>query len=118
MSNIHVLAGSGRNRYMVVVHVATPAGNNSADVAWSTAVINAKRNTTVLETGTAAGQITSAEAAQVAAGTVLEGSFEWDDDPAWTNGQRTADLDTRAGQLAAELLATYGADLKFFGFTR
>ena len=118
MSNIHVLAGAGRNRYTVLVHVATPAGNNSAGVAWSTAVINAKRNTTVLATGTAAGQITSAEAAQVAAGTVLEGSFEWDDDPAWTNGQRTADLDTRAAQLAAELLARFGADLKFFGFTR
>ena len=118
MSNIHVLAGAGLNRYTVVVHVATPAGNNAAGVPWSTAIVNAKRNTTVLLTGNGVGQITAAEAAQVAAGTVLEGSFDWGDDPAWTNGQRIADLDTRAAQLAAELLGRTGADLKYFGFTR
>src|SRR5262249_10852203 len=118
MSNIHVLGQSGKDTYTVVVHVAVPAGNNSAGVSWQTAVVNAGRNVTQMVAGSGAGQITPAEAAQVASGAVLEGSFQWGDDPTWTNQQRLDDLTLRASQLQAELLAQTAAALKFYGFTR
>jgi hypothetical protein len=117
MARIHVLQRTGLNTYDCVVHSPTPAGNNSAGVAWATALVNSGLNVTRLETGTGPGQITSAEAAQVAAGTVIETSFTWEDNPAFTNSQRLADLSTRADQAVAAALAARGDQLKFFGAT-
>lgn len=118
MAKIHVLELSGNNVYTVVVHATTPAGNNGAGTAWSVAVANSGRNTTIMAVGNGAGQITQAEANQIAAGTIIEGVMQWGDDPAWTNAQRIADLDLQANQLVTELLARYQEELKYFGFTR
>ena len=71
-----------------------------------------------MTTGSGAGQITSAEVAQITAGTVLEGSFQWGDDPALTNAQRQASLDQAAAQLQAEMTATLQSSLRYFGFIR
>jgi len=118
MSKMHVLDGGTNNVYSVVVHTAVPAGNNAAGTPWATALINSKRNTTIMTIGTGAGQITQAEADQIAAGTVLEGSFIWQDDPTWTNAQRTADLDLRAQQMVSDLTTNTQNQLKYFGITR
>jgi hypothetical protein len=118
MAKIHVLAGAGPNLYTVVVHATTPVGNNSAGIAWSDAIKNSGRATSILTVGTGAGQILNAEMNQITGGTLIEGSFAWGDDPAWSNAERQADLDLRATQLVAELLARYQQDLKYFGFTR
>lgn len=68
--------------------------------------------------GNSPGFITQAEANQIGTGAVIEGQFQWDDDPTWTNTERAADLDLRANQMIAELQANYVAMFKFFGFTR
>lgn len=118
MSKIHVLAGNGSNLYTVVVHANTPAGNNGAGVLWSDAIKNSGRATSIMTAGTGPGQIQNAELNNVANGTIIEGSFAWGDDPAWTNAQRQADLDLRATQLVNELLARYQSELRYFGFIR
>lgn len=117
MSRLHVLDGTG-GVYRIVVHQATPAGNNSAGVAWPTAIINAARNATSMVTGTGAGQIASAEATQIAAGTVIEGVFTFKDNPTWTAAQRNAALDAMATQTINETLARLADELKWFGAVR
>lgn len=118
MARIHVLESVGLNTYRVVVHDTTPGGNNPAGIAWSTAIQNAGRAITSMTEGSGAGQITTAERATVLNGTVLEGSFAWQDDPLWNNAQRNADLDLRATQLIDELQARLAAELRYFGATR
>lgn len=117
MARMHVLESAGNNTYNVVVHAPTPAGNNSAGVPWTTALQNSGRAVSQMEVGTGPGQITSAEHAQVIAGTVIETTFQWGDNPTWTNQQRLEDLDIRATQAVNEVLARYAAILKFFGAT-
>lgn len=118
MAKIHVLSGSGNNVFTVVVHATTPVGNNSAGTAWTDAVKNSGNATSILTVGTGPGQIVQNEMNQITNGTLIEGSFQWGDDPAWSNAERQADLDLRASQLVAELLAQYAQELKYFGFTR
>lgn len=117
MSRIHVLQMSGNNVYSCICHATTPGGNNSAGVLWADALKNAGLAQTAMPAGTGAGQITPAEQAQVEAGAVIEAAFQWGDDPAWDNPTRMADLNTRAAQAVADVLATYAAKLKYFGFT-
>lgn len=118
MAAIHILTGSGNGVYTAIIHTATPAGNNVAGVAWSTALVNSGRNTTAMATGTGPGQITAAEAAQIAAGTVFEASIQWQNNPAWNNAQRAADLDLRAQQAGTEKQAELATILRLFGATR
>ncbi len=117
MPRMHILESSGNNIYSVVVHSPTPAGNNSAGVPIATAIQNSGNNVTRLVVGNGAGQITNTESNQVLAGTVIETEFQWQDDPAWTNPQRTADLNTRASQAVEQSLAALAVKLKFFGQT-
>lgn len=118
MSRIHVLESVGLNTYRVVVHDTTPVGNNAASIAWSTAIQNAGLAVTTMIEGTGAGQISTAERATVLNGSVLEGSFAWQDNPLWNATQRNADLDLRATQLIAELQARLSARLRYFGAIR
>lgn len=117
MSKIHVLAGAF-NVYTVVVHTNVPVGNNSAGILWSDAIINSGRNISTMVPGAGPGQITQTELDQITAGTVMEGTFQWQDDPNWTNAQRMADLDLRASQMTSELSNRNAIELKMFGATR
>jgi hypothetical protein len=118
MAKIHILEGGTANVYTAVVHVNTPAGNNGAGVSWATAIANSGNNNSVMTVGNGPGQIATNEMNQIQSGAVIEGVFQWGDDPNWTNAERLADLDLRATQLVTELLAKYQAQLKYFGFTR
>ena len=117
MARIHVLSGGTNNVYQAVVHANTPAGNNSAGTPWADAIKNSGRATTVMEIGNGPGQISQSESNNIAAGTVIEGTFAWGDDPAWTTQQRVSDLNLRASQLVTELLDQYQRELRFFGAT-
>lgn len=117
MSNFHVLSG-GNNLYNVAIHVATPAGNNSAGVAWPTCLINSGMNKTRMTVGTGAGQISTSEKAAVDAGTVIEISYQWQDDPAWTTQQRIDDITARTSQASAERLSQLGSQLKYYGYVQ
>ncbi len=118
MAKIHVLSGGTNNVYTVAVHATTPAGNNSAGTPWADAIKNSGRATSILTVGTGPGQILQNEMNTITSGALIEGSFQWGDNPSWTNGERTTDLDLRATQLTNELLARYAQELKYFGFTR
>lgn len=117
MARIHILSGGTNNTYQVVVHAPAPAGNNGAGVPWADAIKNSGRAITIMPIGNGAGQISQSESNSIAAGTVIEGTFVWGDDPSWTMQQRTTDLNLRASQLVAELLDQYQRELRFFGQT-
>jgi len=115
MARLHIREQTGPNIYNVIVHSPTPAGNNSAGVAWVAANLASNVSVTQMSIGNGVGQITNAEANQVAAGTVMETAFQWGDDPAWTNAERLADLEIRAAQAVNDAVMTMQARLKQFG---
>lgn len=117
MSTIHLLTSNG-NVYNVVIHIATPVGNNSAGFSWSECIKNSHRNNTSLSVGVGPGQITQTEADQIAAGTLIEASMQWGDDLSLNNTQRLAALDVAASHLSSDVLTQYAADLKYFGLVR
>lgn len=118
MAKIHILTGGGNNLYTAVIHTATPAGNNTAGIAWSTALQNSGMATTVMPIGNGAGQISQSESNQIAAGTLIEATTVWQNDPAWNTAERNADLDLRATQAVTEKLAALQVALALFGATR
>lgn len=117
MARFHVLAGNN-NVYSVVVHTATPNGNNSAGVSWKVALVNSGMARTTMTEGNAAGQITAQEKASIEAGDVIEARLQWQDDPSWDNSTRLADVETRISQAVAARLEQLAAQLKWFGFVQ
>ncbi len=72
MPDIHILDVVG-NTLRVACHIPVPVGNNAAGVAWSVVLVNSgNAKASILQTGTGPGQILAAEAAQLAAGTLVE----------------------------------------------
>lgn len=71
---LHVLDGDeNTGRVRAVIHVAVPTGSNAANVAWKDALLASGRTgSTVLATGAAPYQITTAERALVVAGDLAE----------------------------------------------
>lgn len=118
MAKIHILTGGGNNVYTAVIHASTPAGNNTAGTPWSTALRNSGMATTVMTVGNDAGQISQNEANQIAAGTLFEAVIQWQNNPAWSNAERNADLDQRASDAVAEKQAELQPKLALFGATR
>lgn len=79
MSRMHILQRIGPNLYEAAIHAPVPDGTNSAGVSWSDAIVAAGLNRTSLTAGKG-GTITDEKAAQIAAGTVIEGRIQWGDD--------------------------------------
>lgn len=117
MSRLHILQQNSFNNFDVVVHAPTPAGNNSAGVAWSDALKNSGLAVSSMVVGNGPGQITTAENNNVVGGTVIEARFVWGNNPAWTQAERNADLALRANQAVQSVLADYQQRLAFFGLT-
>jgi hypothetical protein len=117
MSRLHILTKSGNNVYSVVCHAPTPVGNNLAGVLWSDAIKNSGAAVTQMTVGNGPGQIATAEANQVTAGSVIEAGFQWQNDPAWNATQRNADLATRAQQAVDGAVADLQSRLQYFGMT-
>lgn len=60
-------------RYKVAIHFTTPAGNNSVGNSWKDCALAAGIiGTTILEVGTAPGEITQVEHDAITAGTTVE----------------------------------------------
>ncbi len=73
MSDMHILDANDDGEFRVVMHFDVPGGNNQAGVAFSTILVNAGRNTTVLPDGNGnAGTINSAEKTSILNGTIRE----------------------------------------------
>ena len=114
MANIHVLDSPAPGRFRVVYHVAIPATNNPAGVAWRTAIVNSRDSTrpvTVLPDGDGTGgTISDAEKAQIVSGAVYEVVRE-------EKGQTGAGINAMFAQRSAEVLAALQARLAQFGRT-
>jgi hypothetical protein len=115
MANIHVLDSTAPGRFRVVYHVAIPASNNAAGVAWRTAVANSRPTganappISVLPDGDGgSGTISAAEKALIVSGAVYE--LVQDE-----KGQTGAGINAMYAQRSAEVLAALQARLAQFG---
>lgn len=116
MSKIHVLSADTNGNYQIVIHTNTPAGNNSAGISWVTAGLNAGLlGISVMAVGTGAGQITTAEKANVTAGTVIEIVINI---PAESGGATSASLDNMVNQIITQRINDLAKQLKYFGYTQ
>ena len=117
MANIHVLESPAPGRFRVVYHVAIPASNNAAGVAWRTAVANSRPTganappISVLPDGDGTGgTISLAEKAQLVSGEVYETVHD-------EKGQTGAGINAMFAQRSAAILAALQARLAQFGRT-
>lgn len=120
MAKIHILAGSG-GAFQAVIHAPTPAGNNDAGVSWKTAIANSASRASVMPVGNGSGQISTAEANQVAGADLIEAVVQFQDnpdhDPQWDATKRAAYLLLVGNQAIAALTDQYKAELRLFGAT-
>lgn len=101
MALIHVLAADRSGLFSCVLHVAVPTGSNAAGTTWKDAFLASGRSgRTVMTEGLLAGQITTAEKAQIAAGDIVEFVFEMNAE--------------RGGGTLADVQATLLADASAF----
>lgn len=115
---LHVLGQSEPGSYTIVVHQATPAGNNSAGFSWASVLVAAGKAQSVLTVGTGPGQTTQAEIDAIEAGTIIEGVFGFTDNPAWSPAQRNSELDAQATARLSNLVDRLASELKWYGATR
>lgn len=115
MSRLHIMTSNGGNTFTVVCHSPTPTGNNSAGVSWVTAISNGLKPVTRMTIGNGFGQIATAEANDVAAGNVIETSFEFNDDPNWSAPTRSTQLNLIASDAVTRTQNELAAKLKWFG---
>ncbi len=116
MADIHV--GQVRE---IIFHFDVPGGTNDVGVAWSTALVNSGRGgTTRMVEGTGAGQITTAEKAQIEAGTRFEYSYPLknrDMPNTMTQAQKLQLLRHYYAQALADQIDQLQVVLAFFGYT-
>ena len=114
MANSHILEQLAPGRFRVVYHVAIPATNNAAGVAWRTAIVNSRdatRPVSVLPDGDGTGgTISAAEKAQLTSGAVYEVVRE-------EKGQTLAAFAAMFTQRSAEILAALQARYAQYGRT-
>jgi hypothetical protein len=112
MANTHVLEQLAPGRFRVVYHVAIPATNNAAGVAWRAVIVNSRDATqpvSVLPDGDGTGgTISAAEKAQLTSGAVYEVVRE-------EKGQGAATLAAQFAQRSAEILAGLQARYAQYG---
>lgn len=119
MSDIHVMLGDGARNWRVIFHFPVADANNAVGVNYRTALVNSGLGgTTSMTEGVEAGQITTAEKAQVEAGELYEYGYALMPESGGTT----------APQLQAQLRAVYTREksrvtddiqkrLKYFGHT-
>ena len=73
MSKIHIVESDNSNSYKVVIHFATPTGNNSVGYSWKACgLASGISGTTELSIGTDPGNITQTEYDNIIAGDTIE----------------------------------------------
>ena len=114
MANIHILDNQA-GRVLLVLHIAIPAGNNSAGMAWRAALLRTGGGTTMLPDGDGTlGTISAAEKASVLAGAIYEVMIN----PKRFVGAAGPALDALHTQVSSETLAGLQVSLANFGATR
>lgn len=125
MADIHILQKGADGRYSLVFHFSVAAGDNDVPgsaggmVTWREALVVSLGGspTSTLPSGDGTkGTISSAEAADLAAGTVLERSYSFPlDSGGSTNAQRAASVRAFYVQKKAEVTAEIQASLGYCG---
>lgn len=77
MADMHVLAGDGLGRWVLVMHFSVPNIDNEVSVNYRTALVNSALGGTSMTEGTGPGQISAAEKAQIDAGEIYEHSIRF-----------------------------------------
>ena len=73
MAKIHILESDNNFSYKVIIHFATPIGNNAVGLSWkSCALLNKDIGSTILEVGVEPSNITQAEYDDIIAGDIIE----------------------------------------------
>ncbi len=73
MSKCHILESDNNQSYAVVIHFATPTGNNTVGLSWKACGLESGLiGTTILEVGTDPGDITQTEYDDIIAGDIVE----------------------------------------------
>lgn len=113
MSQWHALDGiPDGNAYRIIFHVPIPSANNRVGVNYRAALIGSGiGGTTVMAEGPNPGQITTAEKASLAAGSLMEIAETIYTRPAETMQQLAARVDARYTELA-NVSGAYLADIK------
>lgn len=118
MANTHVLTQHG-TLLKIVLHIAIPNTNNAVGTNWRTAVVNSlvfgNPPGSIMPTGNGAGQITSAELANIANGSLIEVVDEYSPNAAEVASGATY-LAAMYTVRSAVWLNYYQAVLNFFGF--
>lgn len=119
MAAINVLEINPNGMADVVIHFTVPVGNNSAGVTWKLAALNSGwSGKTKMATGTGPGQISSADAALVASGDLIEIVVPI---PAYDGSGAiitSGKLTTIATAAQNDWLARAQAALKYYGYTQ
>ena len=118
MSDVHVLTGEG-NSSTLVFHIPVPILNNAVGIPYRTALANSGLGgTTTMSEGTGAGQISTAEKAQIEAGEIYElVTFFPVESGGSTPAQLRASIRKWYQQLAGQTLTELQARLRYFGYT-
>jgi hypothetical protein len=70
---IFILESDNANSYFVAIHFPTPSGNNAVGLSWKACALGSKMiGTTILEFGTAPGNISQAEHDSIISGDTIE----------------------------------------------
>jgi hypothetical protein len=123
MANMHILLQSG-GMFRIVAHIAVPAGNNSAGIAWQTVVVTSGvGGKTVLPAGDGTGGTISAaeKTAILTTGSVYEDVADLDVTQRGLNttpAQPGAYLDLWYTARSAEVLGQLQRQLAWYGQTR
>lgn len=117
--DIHILTGNGRHKWTIAFHFAVPDQNNNVGINYRIALVNSSLGgTSVMTEGTGAGQIATAELAQIAAGEVLEHSEQFLAESGATNNAEMLAA-AQALYVAREptVLNALKKQLRYFGYT-
>jgi hypothetical protein len=120
MGVVHVLETSPDGRTRVIIHTATPTGNNQLGISWQAAgLASGALGRSVLAAGTGVAQITAAEAADIAAGKVAElETIIWADAGGTAPANRVATLTKAVTEAVRDWVAGFKDRLKFYGYTQ
>jgi hypothetical protein len=118
MAQVHVLEYSD-GRFRIILHTATPTGNNGAGFSWSSLLLmKGYSGRTVMTEGTGPGQISPEEKAQILAGTLLEFELRLEAAPTITGAQLQTLLQNQAPDLITAQMQQWQQELRFWGAVR
>lgn len=119
MADIHVLLGDGIDKWTLVFHFAIASANNAVSINYRTALVNSGLGgTSSMVEGSGAGEITTAELAQVAAGELFEHRLSLPlESGATDNAEMLASARAMYARDETRIVAELQRRLKYYGFT-